>query len=335
MVNSGLSGRAPAFAFAAFVSAAALLSGAAVAQDYPTRTITFIVPQAPGGNTDTLARIFAPAMAKILGKEIVVENRPGAGHAIGLQIVKESAPDGYTLGLGAQSGLTLAPLTKSDLAYDPIADFAPIYNFANTPNALVVNAELGPKTIAELVALAKEKPGELNYSSAGVGTASHLAGALFVALAGIADKVAHIPYQGGSEASVAASAGEVQFYAGPTGGSLTGLIDAGKLVALAVSGGKRLESMPDVPTFAEAGLPDYTAVGYFGLVAPAGTPQEIIDKLNAAGNEASRSPEVVAALKAQGIDPIENTPEEFAATIKADIENATKLVKDGSIVLVQ
>lgn len=314
-------------------SVLSIMAGTAAAQDYPTRSITLIVPQAAGGNTDTLARIFAPAMGKILGKEIVVENRPGAGHAIGLQLLAESAPDGYTIGMGAQSGLTLAPLTKPDLAYDPIEDFAPIYNFANTPNALVVNAELGPKNIAELVALANEKPGELNYSSAGVGTASHLAGALFVALAGIADKTVHVPYQGGSQASVAAAAGEVQFYVGPTGGGLTGVIEAKKVIPFAVSGGKRLESMPDVPTFEEAGLPEYKAVGYFGLVAPAGTPREIIDKLNAAGIEASKMPEVVEALKAQGIEPTVNTPEEFAALIKADLEAAKKLVDEGSVVL--
>jgi len=317
----------------AALPALALMTGVAVAQDYPTRPITLIVPQTAGGTNDTVARIFAPAMGKILGKEVVIDNKPGGGNIIGTQLTAEAAPDGYTIGMASQSGLSLAPLTKPDLAYDPINDFTAIYNFANVSNALVVNADLGVKSIQELVALANEKPGELNYSSGGIGTSSHFAGALFVALTGIADKTVHVPYQGGSQASVAAAAGEVQFYVGPTGGNMTGVIEAKKVIPLAVSGDKRLASMPDVPTFAEAGLPEYTAVGWYGIMAPAGTPKEIVDKLNAAAIEASKTPEVIAALKAQGIEPIENTPEEFAKIIKDDVEGSKKLVDDGVVVL--
>ena len=311
----------------------ALAVGSASAQDYPNRAITLIVPQTAGGNTDTLARIFAPAMSKLLGQEIVVENRPGAGNIVGTQIVAESAPDGYTLGMGSNSSLTLAPLTKPDLAYDPIKGFDAVYNMANVSNGLVVNAELGPKTMADLIGLAKEKPGELNFSSGGTGTTSHFAGAMFVSFAGIADKTAHIPYQGGAEASVAAASGEVQFYCGPMGGNMSGVIDAGKVIPLAVSGAKRVATLPDVPTFAEAGMPEYTAVGFFGIIAPAGTPKEIIAKLNEAGNAAAKTPEVVKALAEQGIEPIENTPEEFAAQIKGDLESYGKLVKDGTVKL--
>jgi tripartite-type tricarboxylate transporter receptor subunit TctC len=310
-----------------------LAAGSAWAQDYPTRTITLIVPQTAGGNTDTLARIFAPALTKILGQEVIVENRPGAGNVIGTQAVAEAAPDGYTLGMGSNSSLTLAPLTKPDLAYDPIADFAAVYNMANVSNGLVVNAELGPKTMDELIAYAKEHPGELNYSSGGTGTTSHFAGAMFVSFAGIADITTHIPYQGGSQASVAAAAGEVQFYTGPFGGNMSGVIDAGKVIPLAVSGADRVSTIPDVPTFAEAGLPEYTAVGFFGIVAPAGTPPEVIAKLNEAGNAAAQTPEVIEALANQGIVAIQNTPEEFAAQIKGDLDSYRKLVEDGTVKL--
>lgn len=320
------------FLGAAF-SALMLISGSAWAQGYPDRPITWVVPQNPGGTTDTLARIFATAMSKELGQEIVVENRAGAGSSIGLQAVADAEPDGYFLGAAPASGLTIAPLTIPNIGFDPIESFEPVFNFANVPMGLVVNAELGPKTVEELVALAKEKPGELNYSSGGTGTGSHFAVAMFVTLAGIGDDTVHIPYQGGGQASVAAASGETQFYVGPLAGNMMGVIDGEKVVPLAVSGGKRVVAVPDVPTFAEAGLPDYTMVSWYGLVAPAGTPQEIIDKLNAAGNAAAQTQEVIDALASQGIEAIQNTPDEFAAQIASDAKAFKKLVDDGVVVL--
>jgi tripartite-type tricarboxylate transporter receptor subunit TctC len=311
----------------------ALATGIAWAQDYPNREITLIVPQTPGGTTDTLARIFAPAMSKELGQEIIVENRPGAGNTIGMTMVAEAEPDGYTLGVGSQSSMAIAPLTQKDLAYDPAEAFEPVFNFADVSMGLVANKDLGPTSIEELVALAKEKPGELNYSSGGTGTTSHFAGAMFVSYAGIADETVHIPYQGGSQASVAAASGEVQFYTGPLAGNMMGVIDGGKVVPLAVSGGKRVEKLPDVPTFSEAGVPEYKLAGWFGIVAPAGTPPEIIERLNAAGNAAAETPEVIEALAAQGIEPLLNTPEEFKEEINRDIAAFKKLVDDGVVVL--
>jgi tripartite-type tricarboxylate transporter receptor subunit TctC len=311
----------------------ALVARAASAQDYPTRTIILIVPQTPGGTTDTLARIFAPAMSKELGQEIVVENRPGAGNTVGIQLVADAEPDGYTLGVGSQSSLPLAPLTKSDLAYDPIKDFEAVFNFADVANALLVNAELGPKTMQELVVLANERPGELNYASGGIGTTSHFATAMFVGHAGIADKTVHIPYEGGGNASAGLASGESHFIVGPYGGNLGALIEAGKLIPLAVSGKKRVSSLPDVPTFAEVGMPEYSAVGWYGIIVRAGTPKDIIAKLNAAGNAAAKSPEVVKALAAQGIEPVGNSPEEFAEQIRIDVESSKKLVDDGVVKL--
>ena len=311
----------------------ALATGSAWAQDYPTRTITLVVPQTAGGTTDTLARIFATAMSKELGQEIIIENRPGAGNTIGMAAVAEAEPDGYFLGVGSQSSQAIAPLTQKDLSYDPIESFAPVFNFADVSMGLIAGNDLGVSTVEELVALAKEKPGELNYSSGGTGTTSHFAGAMFVAYAGIAGDTVHIPYQGGSQASVAVASGETQFYVGPLAGNMMGVIDAKKAVPLAVSGKKRVEKLPDVPTFPEAGVPEYKMVGWFGMVAPAGTPKEIIDKLNAAGNAAAQTPEVIEALAAQGIEPVLNTPEEFAEEIKSDVNAFAKLVADGVVVL--
>lgn len=311
----------------------ALAAGSAWAQDYPNRVISLIVPQNPGGTNDTVSRIFATGISKELGQEIIVENRPGAGATIGMTLVSEAKPDGYTLGVGTASSLAIAPLTRKDLAYDPETAFQPVFNFADVPMVLVVNKDLGPTSLEELVALAKEKPGELNYASGGTGNSSHFAGAMFVAYAGIAGDTVHIPYQGGGQAAVGVASGEVQFYVGPLAGNLLGVIDDGKVVPLAVSGKKRVAKLPDVPTFAEAGLPEYKLVNWLGLVAPAGTSREIIDKLNAAGNAAAQTPEVTEALAAQGIEPLPNTPEEFKEEIDHDRAAFKKLVDDGDVVL--
>jgi tripartite-type tricarboxylate transporter receptor subunit TctC len=315
------------------LSALLLLGAAASAQEYPNRPISLIVPTSPGGTTDTLARIFAPAMSTVLGQEVVVDNRPGAANLIGTQLIAEAEPDGYTIGIGAISGLVLAPITSPDVAYDPVTDFVPVYYLANVANLLVVNAELGPRSTDELIALANERPGELNYSSGGTGTISHFAGAMFASLGGIADKTVHIPYQGGGNASVAAAAGEVQLYAGPLASNLLGVIDAGKVVPLAISGDDRVDILPDVPTFAEAGMPEYTAVAFFGIVAPAGTPPEIVARLTEAATEAAETADVQAGLAAQGIPFLKATPEEFAARVKADLQSYRKLVDDGIVTI--
>lgn len=316
-------------------SAFTLLAGSAWAQsDYPNRTITLVVPQTPGGATDTVTRILAKGMSEELGQEIIVENRPGAGNTIGMQLVLESEPDGYTLGVGSQSSLPIAPITRPDLPYDPIKDVVAVYNFADIPNALMMCAELGIKTVDEMIAYAKENPGKLNFASGGVGTTSHFATAQFNSYAGISDLVVHIPYEGGGKAAGGLASCESHYLVGPFASSaMYGQIEAGKLVTLAVSGNKRVEALGDTPTFAEVGMPEYTNVGWYGMVAPAGTPPEIVAKLNAAGNAAAKQPEVIKALASTGIDPVEITPQEFAEQIKREVETFRKLVDDGAVVI--
>jgi tripartite-type tricarboxylate transporter receptor subunit TctC len=271
-------------------------------------------------------------MSKILGQDIVIDNKPGAGNAIGTQLIADAKPDGYTLGIGANSGLSISPVTSKDIKYDP-TEFVPIHYLANVVNILVVNADLGPKTMKDLIALVNQKPGELNYSSGGTGTTSHFAGALFTSYAGVADKAQHVPYEGGSNAAVACASGEVQFYVGPLASNLLGLIDAGKIIPLAVSGDKRVSILPDVPTFAEAGMPEYTAVAYFGIVGPKGTPEDVVKKIDDAATEAAKVPAVAKALSEQGIDTFSGTPEQLGEQIAKDLKANRKLLADGVVKL--
>lgn len=317
------------------LGAFALVAGAALAQDdYPNRTITLIVPQTPGGATDTVSRILAKAMSEELGQEIVVENRPGAGNTIGTQLVLESDPDGYTLGVGSQSSLPIAPLTRPNLPYDPVGDVVAVYNFANIPNALLSCKELGFETMDDLIAYAKENPGKLNYASGGVGTTSHFATAQFNSYAGISDLVVHIPYEGGGKAAGGLASCESHYIVGPFASSaMYGQIEAGKLTPLAVSGDKRIDKLGDTPTFAELGMSEYKNVGWYGMIAPKGTPPEIVAKLNAAGNAAAKAGSVIEAFNNMGIDPVTVTPEEYAMQIKDNVESFKKLVDDGAVAI--
>jgi tripartite-type tricarboxylate transporter receptor subunit TctC len=311
------------------VTSTVFAPGAIAQENFPNRPITFIVPFPPGGGNDTLGRVFAIAMEKVLGQTILVENRPGAGSTIGMDVVAKSKPDGYTLGVPAQASLTTAPLTLPNVPFDPLKDFTAVYNFGTVPVVVIVNAELGPKTLKELIDYAKTHPGKLNYSSAGSGTGSHFYGASFTGITGIAGETVHIPYQGGAEAAMAVAAGEVQFYVGGLSGTMTGAIDSGKVIGLALSGDKHVAQLPNVPTYAEAGLPEYSMMGWYGLVAPAGTPSEIVDKLNKAATEAAKTPEVMKVLEAQGLSPNEQAPADFQAEIVNDYAAAKKIIDAG------
>jgi tripartite-type tricarboxylate transporter receptor subunit TctC len=312
----------------------ALLAQTAAAQTYPDRPIRLVSPNPAGGANDTIVRIIAAKMSIILGGSVVVDNRGGAGGKIGAESVARAAPDGYTLLAGSVSTHSFAPLMPPKPGYDPIKDFEPISLFALVQNLLVVTPTLPVANVAELIALAKAQPGKLNYSSGGPGSTSHFAVAMFVALAGIQDHTVHVPYKGGAGAITATMANDTQFYFGPMAGMVP-YVEAGSVKALAVSGDARSPSLPNVPTMSEAGQPKYKAIGWFGLLAPAGTPAPIVARLSDVVAEAVKSPEVVAGLRAQGIEPASSRPQEFAVFVREQLELHKKLAEDVDLKLAQ
>jgi tripartite-type tricarboxylate transporter receptor subunit TctC len=286
------------------------------AEDYPSHPIRLIVPFAAGGAADSVARIVGKRIGDALGQTVVVEDRGGGGGIIGTEIVKNSDPDGYTLLLGQSGPISINPGIYAQLPYDPEKDFAPITMTTSYPYIVVVNPALGVKTLAEFVALAKSKPGELNYGTAGVGASNHLATELFDSKAGI--RMTHIPYRGTSLAVADLIAGHVQVvFADPV--SALGQIQAGKLLALAVTSKERSPVAPDVPTLAESGYPGFDAIGWHGFMARAGTPPAIVSRLNAEILKALKDPETARLIEAQAIQVVGSSPEAFAGFIKQDI----------------
>jgi tripartite-type tricarboxylate transporter receptor subunit TctC len=295
----------------------ALAAGSpALADDYPTHPIRVIVPFAAGGAADAVARIVGKRIGETLGQTIVVEDRGGGGGVIGTEIVKNADPDGYTLLLGQSGPISINPGIYTKLSYDPEKDFVPISMTTAYPYVLVVNPSLGVKTVAELVALAKRKPGELNYGTAGVGVSNHLCTELFDNKAGI--KMTHVPYRGTSLAVADLISGQVQVvFADPV--SALSQVKAGALVALAVTSKERSPVAPDVPTIAESGYPGFDAVAWHGFMAPAGTPKPIVDKLNAAIVDALKDPQTAKLIEAQAMQIVGSTQQAFADFIKQDI----------------
>jgi tripartite-type tricarboxylate transporter receptor subunit TctC len=316
---------------AAWIAAAAVvLTTQALAQTYPTKTIRLISPNPPGGANDTIGRIMASKMSDILGARVVVENRGGAGGQIGAEHVARSAPDGYTLLIGSVSTHSFAPITSPKIPYDPIKDFAPVSLFAVVQNVLVVNPGLPVSNVKELIALAQKKPRSLRYASGGVGSTSHFAVAMFVSAAKISKVTLHLPYKGGAPSMVATISNETQFYMGPIPG-MVAQIQAGKVRAIAITGAKRSDSLPEVPTLAEVGLAGAESSGWFGLLAPAGTPAPVVTRLNAAVIEASKAPDVLKSLAGAGVAPVNNSPQEFATYITDTLARFRKVVKEENI----
>jgi tripartite-type tricarboxylate transporter receptor subunit TctC len=311
-----------------------LFAPAAAAQSYPDRPIRLISPNPAGGANDTIVRIIAARMSPLLGGSFIIDNRGGAGGKIGAEAVARAAPDGYTLLAGSVSTHSFAPLMPPKPGYDPIKDFEPISLFALVQNVLVVTPSLPAANVSELIALAKAQPGKLNYASGGPGSTSHFAVAMFVALAGIQNDTVHVPYKGGAPAMTATIANDTQFYFGPMAGMVP-FIEAGSVKALAVSGEARSPTLPQVPTMAEAGMPKYKAIGWFGLLAPAGTPAAIVAKLSDAVAEAVKSPEVITGLRVQGIEPASSRPAAFAAFVREQLELHRKLAEDVDLKLSQ
>jgi tripartite-type tricarboxylate transporter receptor subunit TctC len=304
--------------------ALALLATAASAQDYPARPVTLIVPYAAGGGNDVMARIVAEKMSRALGQQIVIENKGGAGGSIATRQIAKAAPDGYTLGLGGTGTLAINPTLYPNVGYDPRKDFAPVGLIASSALVVLVNPSVEAKSIGELIALGKRDPGKLNYASAGAGSGIHLGSELFATMAGV--RLTHIPYKGSSPALTDLIGGHVAIYFSSLPPAIA-LVREGKVRALAVTGPKRSESFPDLPTVAEAALPGYEAVLHYGIVAPAGTPRAIVDRLNAALNAALAESEVRARIVADGAEPLPGTPEDYAADIDREETKWSQIVK--------
>src|SRR5713101_1360687 len=312
------------------VAGFAALSFAAVvlAQGYPSKPIRLIVPFAAGGGNDNVARLVGKHISGSLGQPLVIDNRPGAGGVLGAEVAAKSAPDGYTLFLGGVGSHAINPNLHERLPYDPVKDFAPVALLASAPLILVVHPSVPAGSIREFIAFARSKPGELNYASNGNGSSSHLAAVMFEVMADAA--MVHVPYKGLSPALTDLLSGRVQLMFSSVVAILPH-IKAGKLRSLAVTGSKRLSSMPELPTVAESGLIGYEASSWYGVLAPAGTPKEIIARLNAETVKALEQPEVRNSLLAEGAEPIGGPPEKFAAHIKSENERLGKLIRDAKI----
>jgi tripartite-type tricarboxylate transporter receptor subunit TctC len=306
--------------------ATAFACGALAQQRFPERPVRLIVPYAPGGGTDILARVLAPKMTESLGQTLVVENRPGAGGNIGADLVAKAPPDGYTLVMGANTIAINAGLGK--LPFDPIKDFAPVTLLASAPMLLVVHPSVNARSLQDLLRLAKTNPASLNFSTAGNGTPQHLAAELLNRMAGV--NIQHILYKGGGPALTDLVAGQTQV-AVLTMGSAKPYVEQGKLRALAVATAKRSKAMSDVPTIAEAGVPGYEADLWYGVFAPAGTPHEIIMRLNADLAKALATPEVQQRLAAQGFEIAPSTPERLGEIHRDDITKYGRLVREAGI----
>jgi tripartite-type tricarboxylate transporter receptor subunit TctC len=302
----------------------ACVAPGAFAQAYPNHTIRLVVPFPAGGTTDILARAAAQKLTESLGQAVVVDNRPGAGGNIGADIVAKSAPDGYTLLMGTVGTHAINPSLYAKMPYDHVKDFVPVVLVAGVPNVLVVNPSVPVHSVADLIKLAKSKPGEINFASSGAGTSIHLSGELFKTMAGV--DMTHVPYKGSAPALTDLMGGQVQVMFDNLPSSLA-LIKSGKLRAIAVTSLKRAPALPDVPTIAESGLPGFEASSWFGVLAPAGTPAPVVARLNAEVNKWLQSPEAREQLLAQGAAAAGGTPEQFAAHIRAETEKWAKVVK--------
>ena len=296
----------------------------ALAQDYPARTITLVVPYPPGGGVDAMARVVGERLSAALGQQVVVDNRGGGGGLIGTRAVQKAAPDGYTLLLGHTGTISINPSLYANAGYDPRKDFAAIGLIASMPVVLIAHPSFPAKTIGEFVALAKKEPGKLNVGTSAVGTGGYMSAELFKAAAGI--DVAIIPYKGTAPVMNDLLGGHVPVAFGVIPPAL-GNIQGGKLRAIAVASPKRTGLLPDVPTFAESGMPGFESVLHYGLLAPAGTPRAIVDRLNAELRKLAGNEEVKKRIAAEGGDPLTSSPEEYAADIDQEEAKWAALIR--------
>jgi tripartite-type tricarboxylate transporter receptor subunit TctC len=315
--------------FAALILAAAVLAAPwAVAQSWPAKPVKMVVPFPAGGPTDVVTRVLAERLTAALGQPVVVENKTGAGGAIGADFVAKSAPDGYTLVMATTSTHSIGPYLASKFPYDPQKDFTPVVWVGNATNILVVSATLPANSVAELITLAKKDPGKLNYATSGVGTVVHLTSEHFAAMAGI--KLTHVPYKGVQLSVPDLISGQVSILfdnimtAQPH-------IKGGKVKALGISSPKRSPLVPEIPTIAESGLPGFESLTWFGMFGPANLPRAVTERLNAEVNKALKDPELLARFAQLGFEPAGGTAADFAATIERDARKWSKVIKDANV----
>jgi len=311
-------------------SAALLLAaaGAAAAQAWPGRPIRLIAVFSAGSTVDIMARTIAAPLGELLGQSVTVENKGGAGGNIGVDAIAKAAPDGTTIGIGTTGPLAINPHLMAKMPYDPIKDIAPVVLLAVGPNVLVVHPSVPAKTVGELIALAKARPGSLSYGSSGVGSTNHLAGELFRVIAGV--DLVHVPYKGNQEALTDVLSGQIQIlFSGLP--PIASNLQAGRIRALAVAGDKRLSAIPEVPTVAEAGLKGAEVMPWYGVIAPAGTPADIVNRLNDAVARVMARPEVRAKFQSTGSEPAVGTPAEFGALIRAEGMRWRDVIRRASI----
>ena len=311
--------------FMAMIAAGcALAAGTVLAQSYPNKPIRIVVPQLPGGGNDTIARMVGQKLTVALKQQVVADNRPGAGGLIAADLVAKSPPDGYTLLLANVATMAIIPNVQKKVPYDPVKDFAPVSLVASAPLLVVVHPSLPVTSVKQLIALAKAKPGQLNYASNGVGSSTHLATEMFKMMTGT--KMVHVPYKGLSAATTDLLSGQVQVMFS-SAVAMMPQVKAGRLRAIAMTGAKRSPAIPDVPTVAEAGVPDYEAGSWYGICAPAGTARPIIDQLSREIAAAVKLPDVIERLALEGVIPVGSTPEQFAAHIKRELAHVGNVVK--------
>ncbi|OHE89573.1 MAG: hypothetical protein A3G75_13640 [Verrucomicrobia bacterium RIFCSPLOWO2_12_FULL_64_8] len=309
--------------YAIFLLALAV-AAPAFSQQYPTRPVRFVVPFSPGGSTDTLARTLGQKLSEALGQQVVVDNRPGGNGDIGMLIVARAPADGHTIVLGYIANLAIAPSLQAKMPYDPVKDYAPITQPASSPNVLTAHPSVQAKSLKELVALAKAKPGQLSFASTGVASVGHLTGELINNLAGI--RLTHVPYKGSGQAVTDILGGHVHVMFSGFSSTLAH-IKSGKLRALAVTGPKRSNALSDVPTIAEQGFPGVEATAWYGVLAPAGTPRPFVARLHGELVKILKLPDVVQRLEGLGFELVGSTPEQFGAYIKSETAKWAKVVK--------
>lgn len=299
-----------------FICVLLLTAPLAHAQTFPTKPIRFVVPSSAGGGNDYLARLFGAKITENWGQQVLVDLRPGAAGILGSEIVAKAPPDGHTI-LIVATGYGLNPSLYAKLPYDTIEDFARINLLAFSPNVLVVHPSLPVKSVKELIALAKSRPGELNYASSGAGTGGHLSIELMKYMSRI--DMAHIPYKGAGDSTMAVVSGQVHMLMTAPGAAIP-FIKAGRLRPLAVGSAKRVKALPEVPTMAEAALPGYEVDGFYGVLAPGKTPRPVVDRLYAEFDRILKLPDVIQQLEAQGFDPVSYTPEKFTEHVKKEMQ---------------